>query len=82
MLGLRDWREVPDAWFDPTLEPPPTYLNEAARLSSRVRDEHMVRLLVAEVKRGQRVLAVVGRTHAFEQEPALRVGLGTIPEGR
>ena len=72
---LKDWREVPDSWFDPGYTQPPSYLNEVARQSNRFRDEYMVNLLVSEVKLGKRVFAVVGGSHVVMQERALRAAL-------
>jgi hypothetical protein len=72
MPNLKDWREVPDSWFDPGYTEPPSYLNEVSRASNRFRDEYMVNLLIKEVKQGKRVFAVVGGSHVVMQEPALR----------
>jgi hypothetical protein len=69
---LKEWREVPDSWFDPGYTQPPSYLNEVSRVSNRFRDEYMVNLLVDEVKQGKRVFAVVGGSHVVMQERALR----------
>ena len=75
MPNLKDWREVPDSWFDPGYIQPPSYLNEVSRASSRFRDEYMVNLLINEVKQGKRVFAVVGGSHVVMQERALRAAL-------
>ena len=75
MQDLKDWREVPDSWFDPGYTRPPSYLNEVSRASSRLRDEYMVDLLINEVKQGKRVFAVVGGSHVVMQERALRAVL-------
>ena len=73
--GLRDWREVPESWFDPTRSE--TFTNDIARLSSGFRDRHMVRLLTEAATRGERVFAVVGGTHVVVQEAALRAASRT-----
>jgi hypothetical protein len=73
---LEDWRGVPQAWFDPALEQPPSYMNEVSRRLSEYRDEHAVDVLVRSVRDGQRVFAVMGASHVVVQEPALRARLG------
>lgn len=70
---LDDWRHVPADWFYPTKTG--TLMNQIARRCNRIRDEHMVKLLTAEVKRGSRVFAVVGFSHVVMQERALRNAL-------
>jgi hypothetical protein len=70
---LSDWRQVPDSWFNPTKSE--TWTNEINRWLSRYRDEYMVKLLVQEVKKGERVFAVVGFSHVVMQERALRAAL-------
>jgi hypothetical protein len=69
---LADWRDVPQAWFDPVPTPPPTYLNDVSRRLSELRDRHMLTLLSAQVVQGKRVFAVVGASHVVMQERALR----------
>jgi hypothetical protein len=65
-----NWRNVAGEWVYPTENE--KYTNQIARAVSRYRNEHMVRLLVQQVKKGERVFAVVGMTHVVMQEPALR----------
>jgi hypothetical protein len=79
---LTDWRTVSKEFLDPTrglLDSKPdggeTFLNEVARRTSDVRDEHMVATLLASAYGGERVFAVVGASHVVMQEPALRVAL-------
>jgi hypothetical protein len=72
---LKDWREVPEAWFDPALPKPQSYLNAMALLLNEFRDRHMVDLLVDQVKRGRWVFAVAGASHVVMQERALRAAL-------
>lgn len=66
-----DWREVPDAWFDPAVARPAVYLNRISRTLSEFRDCHMVDLLITEVRKGARVFAVVGGSHVIMQERVL-----------
>ncbi len=69
-----DWREVPEAFFDPGRTD--TWMNEVHTRSNRFRDAHMVALLVRLVRRGERVFATVGASHVVMAEPALRAALG------
>lgn len=72
---LADWRDVPQAWFDPVPSPPPTYLNDVSRRLSEFRDRHMLTLLAEQVAQGKRVFAVVGASHVVMQERALRAAI-------
>ena len=47
-----------------------------ANASSRARDEHMARLIIDLVQRGERVFLVCGASHALAIEPALRAAPG------
>jgi hypothetical protein len=73
--ALNDWREVPQAWFDPAPSIAPTFLNAISRLLSEMRDQHMVDVLEEAVTGRHRVFAVAGASHVVMQEPALRVDL-------
>jgi len=70
---LKDWRETPADWFDPTKSE--AYTNQVSRLSNEFRDRHMVMLLTEAVKKGGRVFAVVGFSHVVIQERALKAAL-------
>lgn len=72
---LKDWRDVPQAWFDPTLSPSATYLNDISRQLSEFRDRHMVTLLAEQVRQGKRVFAAVGASHVVMQERTLRAAI-------
>jgi hypothetical protein len=75
---LANWRDVPQEWFDPVQwnpNLPRRFTNEISAKSSEFRDQHMVALLIREVKQGERVFAVVGASHVVMQEPALRAEL-------
>lgn len=72
---LADWRDVPQAWFDPVPSPPPTYLNDVSRRLSEFRDRYMLTLLAEQVAQGKRVFAVVGASHVVMQERALRAAI-------
>lgn len=58
---------------DPMRDELPT--QHVARLSNRLRDEYMLRRLLAATAEHGRVFATVGVTHAVMLEPALRAGL-------
>lgn len=70
---LKDWRQAPADWFVPTTTA--RFTNRINRVSSDLRNEHMVRLLTEHVRRGERVFAVVGFSHVVVQEPSLRARL-------
>ncbi len=67
---LKDWRDVEQSWFDPIKSE--AYTNQVSRLSGEFRDRFMVKLLIDEVKKGERVFAVVGGSHVVMQERALK----------
>jgi hypothetical protein len=70
---LKDWRETPPEWFDPTKSE--AYTNQVSRLAGEFRDRHMLKLLTEAVKNGARVFAVVGFSHVVMQERALKAAL-------
>ncbi len=57
----------------------PPRLSEIDHASRLVRGEHMARVLIELVERGERVFAVVGSGHVIRQEWALRAALGAQP---
>lgn len=59
-----DWRTFKDTERTPKLV-------EVGNVSRQVRGENMVRTIVELVRRGERVLAVVGASHVIRQEPVL-----------
>jgi hypothetical protein len=68
--GLHDWRVSSDkfGW--------PGYLNEIAKQSNAYRDEHLMQIILHFVRRGERVFAVCGSSHAVMLEKALTVAIG------
>jgi len=66
-----DWR----AWTGEM----PGVLREIDDASRAARGEHMARVLLELVRRGERVFAVVGSGHVIRQEWALRAALGAEP---
>lgn len=51
-------------------------LNAIGNADREVRGRHMSRTLIDLMSRGERVFAVVGRSHVIRQEPILRAALG------
>lgn len=72
---LTDWRNVPQTWFDPSVAPSLTYLNDISRQLSEFRDRHMLTLLTEQLRQGKRVFAAVGASHVVMQERALRAAI-------
>jgi hypothetical protein len=66
-----DWRDVSDQFGLPG------FLAEID--GNRARDAHFLRVVVDLVRRGERVFAVAGSSHAVKLEPALRAALETPP---
>lgn len=66
-----DWR----TWS----EGMPGVLGEIDEASRAARGQHMARVLIELVERGERVLAVAGSGHVIRQEWALRRALGAAP---
>jgi hypothetical protein len=73
--SVADWRKVHSTLFDPNPDLG-SYTNDVAYASSQYRDRYMVKLLADEVRKGGRVLAVVGASHVVMQESALKKALG------
>lgn len=67
--GLPDWRETSDAYGLPN------YLKNIAAISNRYRDEYLVQCIVDLAKKGKRVFAIMGSSHAVKTEKALRAVL-------
>ena len=68
-----DWRDTSDR------EGLPGYLGEIAVLTNAERDEHFARAIIDLVRKGRRVFAVAGSSHAVKLEPAIR---GALMDGR
>lgn len=69
--GVADWRKIDQKIFDPNPDLG-LFTNDIADASVNFRGKFMVRLLTAEVEKGERVFAVVGASHVVKQERALR----------
>lgn len=72
------WWQAPTRWFTPmdsSAETGGIFTNDINRASSEYRNLHMYRAIAREVKKGERVFAVVGRDHIPAQAPALRCAL-------
>jgi hypothetical protein len=75
----RVWKKAyPNAgdWRTTKGEPEDGYLAEMSDASRVVRGEHMARVLIDLVRRGERVFAVVGSGHVIRTEWILREALG------
>ena len=62
-----DWRQVPAEWSNPLLTDAETdgiYVNSLRLQNMDTRDRYSLRILLERVTRGERVLALAGRTHA------------------
>lgn len=62
-----DWRDVSDQYGLPG------YLNSVP--INEARDEHLVRIIIDLVRKGERVFAVAGLSHAVRLEPVLKSAL-------
>ncbi len=72
------WRDASREWFNPMVPSEQTgglFTNDINAVESHFRNLHMYRVLAAAVLAGERVLAVVGRTHVTLQAAALRCAL-------
>jgi hypothetical protein len=69
--GLPDWRDTSDqfGW--------PGYLGEVADGTNTIRDEHLAKLIIFLVEKGERVFVVAGSAHAVSLDSALHAELGT-----
>ena len=70
----RDYKSADARWFSPTAVDAETggiFTGAINRADSSNRDRHMVRLIAAAVKAGERPFVVVGRNHVPMQAPAL-----------
>ena len=77
--GVEDWRQItPSIFFS---DDPDNFVAVMHRALLRYRDEVMLGKIIKAVGKGERVFAVVGRSHVVMQEPALRTGLLPEPRG-
>lgn len=74
-----NWREMPEEAMWPGKND--TLLHRMATRSNRVRDEHFVNTLLDLTRRGERVLAIAGRSHVVVLEPVLMESLGPARRG-
>lgn len=63
------WRDLPEQAMWPGRSD--TLLHRMATRSNEARDEHFNRVMIDLVNRGERVLAIAGRSHTVVQEPVL-----------
>jgi hypothetical protein len=72
---LKDWRMVPCTWFCSATSESDRWTSQMSRAVNDFRNKAMIRFLIREIKKGERVFAVVGRSHVVMQEPVLRSAL-------
>lgn len=72
---LKDWRMVPCTWFCSATSESDRWTCHISRVVNEFRNKAMIRSLVREIIKGERVFAVVGRSHVVMQEPVLRSAL-------
>jgi len=68
---VADWRKIEQKIFDPNPDLG-NFTNDIADASVQFRGKFMVKTLVEEARRGERVFAVVGASHVVKQEKALK----------
>jgi hypothetical protein len=69
--AVKDWRAIEQKIFDPNPDLG-NFTNDVADASVQYRGRFMVKMLRAEVRKGERVFAVVGASHVVKQEKALK----------
>lgn len=67
---LEDWRLITDEYF--YRQDKGKFMPEIHRNLMSYRDQHMLRRLIKKVQEGERIFAIVGRSHVVIQEPVLR----------
>ncbi len=70
--------ELP-SWRSTAKDPDHPFFSKMGDASREIRGEHMVRTLIDLVRKGERVMAVVGCSHVIRQEPMLRSALAAPP---
>ncbi len=68
---VADWRKIDSKIFDPNPDLG-NFTNDIADASVQFRGRFMVKKLVEEMNKGERVFAVVGASHVVKQEKALK----------
>jgi hypothetical protein len=67
--GMVNWRDTSDVYGWPG------YLNVMAAESNAYRDEHFIRVILDLVRKGHRVFAVAGSSHAVKLDEALKTAI-------
>ncbi len=67
---LENWRRIGDEYF--FNKEKGKFLPQIHRQLTAYRDQHMIGTLIKNVRKGNKVFAVVGRRHVITQEPVLR----------
>jgi hypothetical protein len=74
-----EWRDLPEEAMWPGKSD--TLLHRMATRSNLARDEHFLRAMLDLVNRGERVLAIAGRSHTINLEPVLWESLQPASRG-
>jgi hypothetical protein len=67
-------------WFNPLRPAEVTVFNEISRYLIDLRDQRMIRMLVADFRKGHKILAAAGVSHVVMQEPDIRRLIGCTPK--
>jgi len=70
---IGDWRNIPQEYFHNKKKG--KFIAKIHKAVSRFRNEYMLERVIKEIKKGNRVFAVVGRSHVVIQEPFLKKAL-------
>jgi hypothetical protein len=74
--NLKDWQSIPCSYFrSPNSE---NFLSKIHRRLNEFRDQHMLKRIIRELRKGNRIFAVVGRSHVVVQEPAVRTAVAQL----
>lgn len=76
---FKGWRDLPEQALWPGRTD--TWLNKMATRSNQARDDHFTRTMLDLVAKGERVLAIAGRSHTINLEPVLWASLQPATRG-
>ncbi len=77
---FKEWRDLPEQALWPGRTD--TWLNQMATQSNQARDAHFTRTMLDLVARGERVLAIAGRSHTINLEPVLWTSMQPATRGQ
>ena len=74
--NLKDRQSISCSYFrSPNSE---NFLSKIHRRLNEFRDQHMLKRIMRELRKGNRIFAVVGRSHVVVQEPAVRTAVAQL----